>query len=337
MEYKSMDTFDYIMVKDPHFMFGFRNNIRKHGWEKAIDDKLSQIISYALENNVKNIFFTGDVFEKSKRKDWNLSQLQQNKLRLKRFKDAGLTVYSNMGNHDYFDGFEGPEGTIFGEMMELGLINYVGSGQFPVKFNLGNTTIGLFGIDHHQTEERVLDEMQRIESFPEVDLRVILMHSNVTDSNTRLTDFTYNQLSRFNIDIINCGHWHLEPENGSIQEVNKTHFLNPWNLTRVMRDYNVKLDEHKPSFIHCNIILESDVPKITFVEVPIKVLPFSEAFQVEVINILQELGKSGFQFFEEIDLEQDDELSDDDLIMDAIAKANKISEQSVQIAKDLLS
>jgi predicted phosphodiesterase len=331
-----MDNLDYIFVKDMHLSFSFRNRIRRHGWERHIDDKLNQIIRYMKDNNITYLFTAGDIFDRSKRKDWSFSQFQANKARLQKFKDAGIVLYSNLGNHDTMDGYEYVQGTVFGEMVELGLINYIGSSMPPVVFNTSRATIGLFGIDHHQSDEKVIDELHRIQAFPNIDIKIALMHSNITDNNTRITDFTYNQISEFDIDVINCGHWHLEPDNGPIQNINGTHFLNPWNMTRVMRDYNVKLDEHKPSFIHGTISMIGEEPYFKFEEIPLVVEPFSVAFQTEIINLLQDLGKDGFQFFKEIDLTQDDELNDDETILVKIAKANDISKEAVQIAKDML-
>jgi len=331
------DKLEYLMIKDPHFSFSFRNNIRKAGWERAIDDKLTQIIDYALLNQISSILFTGDVFEKSKRRDWSFAQFQANKKRLQRFKDAGLVVYSNLGNHDMMDGSEDISGTVFGEMRDLGLINYIGTGMNPYVFEVGSVRIGLFGIDHHQNQETILEELSRISLYPEIDYKIMLMHSNVTDTNTRLTDFTYNQLSTYSIDIINCGHWHLEPEGGAIQDLNGTYFLNPWNLTRVMRDYHVKLDEHKPSFIHSSISVDNNDIQSSFKEIELRVLPFSEAFNPDIINLLQELGKDSFKFFEKISLDQDDDISDDETLIDSLAKAYDISENSIKIAKELLT
>ncbi len=332
-----MEAFDYLLLKDPHLMFGFRNNIRKHGWERAIDSKLEQVQQYALDNGIKNIFFTGDVFEKSSKKDWSFNQLQQNKERLQKFKNLGLDIYSNIGNHDYFDGHESYQGTVFGEMVELDLIKYIGSNKPPVNFQLQDKCISLFGIDYHQSQEKILDQLERVQSSQGSDVKLLLMHSNITDKQTQLTDFTYNQLSKYDIDVINCGHWHLAPEGGSIQEVNSTYFLNPWNLTRVMRDYHVKLDEHVPSFIHCSIVFVGSEPKYSFKDVPLVVQPFSEAFNTDVINLLQELGKGGFNFFEDVSLDQDEELNDDDVLLDVISKAHKISDESIKIAKGLLT
>ena len=332
-----MSKLEYLVIKDPHFMFGFRNNIRRSGWEKAIHDKITQIIDYALLNSIHNIFFTGDVFEKSYKKDWSFSQLQHNKFALERFRNAGLTVYSNMGNHDYFSGKEDISDTVFGEMRDLGLIQYIGTGMSPIIFEVGSSCIGLFGIDYHQNIDKVTEELARVSNYPDINYKILIMHSNITDQLTRLTDFTYEYISGFNLDIVNCGHWHLEPENGAIQQIGDTHFLNPWNLTRVMRDYHVKLDEHKPSFIHVSLneIDNKIIP--SFKEIPLKVLPFSEAFNSEVINLLQELGKESFKFFDTVSLEQDDNLNDDNSLIESLAKAYDISENSVKIAKELIS
>jgi UDP-2,3-diacylglucosamine pyrophosphatase LpxH len=329
------------MVKDPHFMFGFRNNIRKHGWEKHIDSKIDQIINYAVENKIKRVIFTGDVFEKSKKADWSFNQHQQNKERLKRFKNAGIEIFSNLGNHDQFNGQETIKGTVFGEMVELNLINYLGTDKEPYVFNFSNLShkVLLYGIDHHQSIDKIIDKLEQLKETPfsKTTSVVLTMHSNITDQQTRLTDFTYEQLANYPIDIINCGHWHLKPEGGSIQEVNNTHFLNPWNLTRVVRDYYAKLDEHKPSFIHVSIIPVGDSFDYNFKEIFLDIAPFSETFNIDIINMLQEMGKEGFKFFDEISLEQEDDINDDANLIEILAKQYSISNNSIKIAKELLT
>jgi hypothetical protein len=207
----------------------------------------------------------------------------------------------------------------------------------PIVFSLENKKIGLFGIDHHQNNDKVLDELERVSSYQDIDYKVCLTHSNITSDKEIMTDFTYNHISKFNIDIINCGHWHLQPPEGAIQELNNTTFLNPWNLTRVSREYNVKLDEHIPSFIHASIIFIGDESQSKFIEIPLSIQPFSEAFNIDIINLLQELGKDGFEFFETIKLDQDEDMNDDKVLLDSIAKSHEISKESIKIAKDLLT
>ncbi len=341
---KTINHFDYVLVKDPHLAFGFRNNIRKSGWEKAIDDKLQQIITYMTDNKIENLFFTGDIFDKSRRKDWSLNQYQANKKRLKQFKDAGIKIYSNAGNHDYFDGAETIEGTAFGEMVDLGLLNYVGTDSEPVVFPVGNDgdlgEVLLFGIDYHVSNEKVMDQVREVSAYPRgpQSSKLLLMHSNVTSDTVQLTDFTYGQLAGYDINVFNLGHWHLMPHDGAIQEFKDTYFLNPWNLSRVTREYHVKLDEHRPEFIHTRItFLPETKPQYDFKEIFLNVGKFSETFNVDIINMLQEMGKDRFNFFNEVELDPDEDMNDDEILLTTIAESREISENSVKIAKELLA
>jgi len=330
------NIFNFLLLKDPHFMFGFKNNIRKKGWEKAIDSKIDQIISYCITHKITTVIITGDLFEKSNEKNWSFKQFQQNKKRLLAFKDAGLTVFSIMGNHDYFDGHETIENTVFGQMVELDLLNYIDNNN-PHIFQKDNVYVELCGIDYHNDKDLIQHKVEMISSRPKKGVRLLIMHSNVTDSFQHLTDFTYEHLSQFEVDIIGCGHWHLSPPNGSIQYLNGTHFLNPWNLTRVTREYHTKLNEHIPSFIHTQIDFNDMTnPIITNKEIVLEVLPFSEAFNIDVINLLQELGKTEFSFFEDIDLDDTEDLNDDDILIDLLASSNNISKPAVKRAKELL-
>ncbi len=326
------NSFEFILVKDPHFQYAFRNNIRLSGWEKDIDHKINQIISYMTDHSIKNLFFTGDVFDKSKRKDWSFSQFQANMERLRWFKDAGIKIYSNLGNHDLSNGGrESIEDTIFEMAVELGLLNYIGSGMDPIKFPVGNIdkdndgSLGevlLFGVDYHLSPDKINYELQSINDFPRglQSSKLVLMHSNITSNNTRLTDFTYEQLSGFDIDMIGCGHYHLVPEGGAIQSLNGTTFLNPFNLSRVARDYLVKMDEHRPEFIHTKITFLPGVkPQEESKEIFLDVKKFSEAFSIETIK-----------------LELEEDLSDDDKLLENLARINQITEKSIKLAKELL-
>ena len=336
-------SFRYLVIKDPHLMFGFKNRIRKSGWEADIDSKLNQIITYCQTNSIKTILLTGDISEKSRKRDWSLNQMLQNKKRLRLFKKAGIELISNMGNHDYFDGHEAIHDTAFGEYVESGLLTYIGSNSVKRYIELGSDVqVELSGVDYHDDKNIVLEELQAIEnSFkPGVNLiKICTLHSNVTSSEERLTDFTYKQLSEFNIDSFNCGHWHLQGETGAGYEVNGTLFFNPWNLTRVARDYHVKLDEHIPEFIDCEVQWDpkNKKPVFNWKAIPLEVKPFSEAFNVEAINLLQELQKVEFDFFNTIELQEDEQDMDDGSIMQRIAKEHEISKEAIKIAKGLLT
>ncbi len=340
---QDITPFRYIVIKDPHLMFGFKNRIRKSGWEKDIDSKLNQIINYCRENNINTIMFTGDVSEKSRKRDWSLNQILQNKKRLRLFKQAGIKIISNMGNHDYFDGHESIQDTAFGDYVESGLITYLGSNKEFIYIDITDgVQVQLSGVDYHEEKSIVEQELQEIaDSYKPLQtlIKVCSIHSNVTSDPERLTDFTYNQLADYGINCLNCGHYHLQGSTGAVAQLKDTLFFNPWNLTRVSRDYHVKLDEHIPEFV--DVIINWDLvenkPDITYNVVPLKVRPFSEAFNIEAVNLLQELGKSKFDFFKSIELKEDDGEADDDSIISAIAKEHKISKEAIEIAKGLLT
>ncbi len=323
-----------------HLMYNFRNNVRKPGWEKAIDDKLQQIIDYMNINNITDLFTAGDIFDKTT--DWSFKQFQANIERLRWFKDAGIKIHSNLGNHDMASGREHVDGTVFKAAVDLDLINYIGTGMEPVVFEVGGSEVLLFGIDYHSDTSKVLLELKEVSEYPRgiQSSKICLTHANITTEKEIVTDLSYNQISNYDIDTLCCGHWHLCPKEGAVLELNKTHFLNPWNLSRVTREYHTKLDEHKPEFIHSTITFDEDGPPVyNFEEVFLEVGKFTESFQVDIINMLQEMGKkkSQFGFFDEIELDSEEDLNDDEILLKTIAESQKISEASVNIAKGLLS
>ena len=342
---KDNNTFEYVFVKDMHLMYNFRNNIRQTGWEKAVDDKLRQIIDYMTVNKITNLFTAGDIFDKTS--DWSFKQFQANVERLRWFKKAGIKLYSNLGNHDMAQGRESVEGTIFKAAVDLDLLTYVGSGMEPIQFSIDGEAneVLLFGVDYHVSLGKVIDEVCRVSDYPRCQqstktCKLVLMHSNVTSEKSILSDLTYGQLADYDIDIFNLGHYHLVPSGGAIQKLKDSTFLNPWNLTRVSRDYHAKLDEHKPEFIHTKITFVKDQkPTVEAKEIFLKVGKFSETFNVDTINMLQELGKGKFAFFDDVGLDgmEKEEMSDDEVLLQSIAKAKEISEDSIKIAKELLS
>jgi hypothetical protein len=100
----------------------------------------------------------------------------------------------------------------------------------------------------------------------------------------------------------------------------------------------VKLDEHKPQFIHGSLVQVGNELTQDFKVINLEVKPFSEAFNKDTINMLQELGKSNFNFFNEVELDKvAEEMDDDTKILLSIAEGNSIGEESVRIAKELIT
>lgn len=298
-------------IKDPHLMFGFKNNIRKPKWEKHIYSKLEFIKNTLLELNIKVLIFSGDVFDRQYSKDWSFKLYLKNSGVLKEiFQDNGIMVYSVQGNHDMFDGHEVLEDTVFGKMVSEGILNRV-SIDNPIE----DKDMIIYGIDYHQNHDIIKQELSVIntKAIPTPDGRKkigVVLHSNITPDEERLTDFTYKQLAEDYpfIDYFLCGHYHIGYPS---VKVNNSWFINPWNLTRVVRDYETRLDIHKPELV----IVDPTLEKIDHYEIP--VLPFSEAFDQEAMNLIQ--TASGFKFFSQINFEE------------VFSKAEKTDKEIIQL------
>jgi len=287
-------------------MFGFRNNIRVKGWEKDILAKLLFVAEKMTKKNSKTLIITGDLLDKSSSKDWSFNlYLRQMKILKEIFIDKDIEIYSIQGNHDMFNGHETTEDTVFGKLIEDGIINHL------KKLELENLI--LYGIDYSSDEERIISKIAKISEL-ELDRSKkvgIVLHSNVTPVKERFTDFTYDKLSQYNIDLFICGHYHIGFED---KVINNTLFINPWNMTRVVRDYSVKLDEHTPEMV----ILNTETLETEHIELPFK--KFTEAFIPEAVNLLE---TKNFNFFDKIDFEKLKRLSNSETDEDILKKISE--------------
>ncbi len=323
----------FICIKDPHLSFGFQNKIRKN-YSEQIEKKLDFISNHAVENNIKNIIFTGDVFDQSQERQWTFRQFLQNKKMLEKyFIEKGLILYSPAGNHDYFNGKETIDNTVFGEMVADNIINYIGD-KYVEFSDLGiQRPVRLWGIDHSNDKNKV---MQRIYEINEskTTLNIVVIHMNVTKEAGLFTDFTKEFLANTfeNIHIWILGHYHI----GSKPDViNKKIFIDPWNLVRVARDYPTKMNKFD---VNMNVLTISTETGITVDEVQIPHLEFKEAFVDEYVNLLLYDKKSQFEFFNNLDLDEVINDSDsNDNILEMIAQKNNFSSESVKIAQSYLN
>jgi len=305
------------VVKDPHFMFGFKNNIRAPKWEQDILLKIEFIVDTLREKDIKYLLLTGDVFDKNKGSDWSFNlYITQYEFIKKYFHDKGIVLLSILGNHDMFNGYEGLEGTVFGKMVEDNLIEYLTDN--PLILEDDSKKINIYGIDYSNNKDKILSKLNEINLLVDQvpgkeNKKIVVLHSNVTPNNERVTDFTYEQLSNFsNIDMFILGHYHIGHE---ITRFNNTLFIDPWNLTRVVRDYDVKLNQHIPQLA----ILDFKNEDYQIIDIPHK--PYSEAFKIEAIEIIEKTKE--FRFFDEVDfnkLLEEGELTDSDIIKLLIQK-----------------
>lgn len=313
-----------IIIKDPHLACGFQNRIRKN-YDEDVNNKLEFISNYALNNNINKIIFTGDVFDHQHERGWSFKQFTRNKNILEEyFISKGIKLYSIAGNHDFFHGQERIEGTVFGEMVDDNLINYLTRESLKV----GQLTI--YGVDFSINKDKVIKQLEEINK--KEGPKACVIHMNVTESSTPFTDFTHEFLSEVfsNIHIWILGHYHVGHEP---KMINNKLFIDPWNLIRVARDYDVKMDKFNVNFTVLEI---GDKLRAYDIDVPHK--KFREAFIEDFVNMLQ-VGKKGvFSFFENIDIDKaiEETESDEDLLNSLVEEAG-ISEAGKQRAIEYLN
>jgi len=339
-------VFEFITMKDPHLSFGFQNRIRKN-YEKAITNKLNFIKDYSVKNNIVHCIFTGDVFDSSTEDKWSFKKYRKNKRVLESFKSQGLQLFSNVGNHDMFHGYEGSDETIFGEMVHDKILSCISTEPLIVQED--DVVIKIQGIDYSNENNIVHDNIRIFdeEKYPGYKVfKIAVLHSNVTPKSVdKITDFTYKSLAEdfTDIDLFILGHYHVGYETIDIKrEGGKlVTFINNWNFTRVVRDYEVELNEHTPEFEHVKIKfnkiiqifeIECETIQIPFVE-------YKDAFSAKDIDILKKSKQEIFNFFKNIDFEtvKVDSKKDDNELVKKIIAENGYSEDAMVSALQYLN
>jgi len=336
-------------IKDPHLMFGFTNNIRKpingksSGWTDSIIKKLNFIKDTMLENGVNILIFSGDVFDSSDSsevktnsnnlKTWSFNKYLKNKnILIDIFINSGIEIYSVQGNHDMFNGRAELKGTVFGDIVDQGVINLLTTNPLTFKTKVG--LINIIGLDYSHTKE---DQTKKfIEIKKDTSINMVVSHTNISPNEDQLVDFTYQELSTNfrNIDVHLCGHYHIGYPSTIVNNIT---FINPWNMTRVTREYQVKMDHHKPEMVLLDLdeYSNDNLNWVTHIELPH--LPFEQAFNTEIVSVLKENEK--FKFFEgdsEVNLDSlnDSDRPDEDLLS-AIINSN-LTDKTVNEKQRLL-
>ena len=302
----------FIITKDEHLQLGFRNRYRKPGWEDDVYNKHRFIIDYMIKNNIKYKLTTGDILDKQT--GWSFKQYLANKKILEMYKNANIQIFSIAGNHDMIEGRNTIKDSVFEEFCNQGLINYNKFWNFENIIFIAKDFVNI-GIDIKKEEflENIKNEVSYLKSL---DKKIgLVLHQNITPEPERVTEITYQELADLGLDVVIAGHYH---KGFPPQIVNNTLFINPWNLWRVVRNYEVKEELHTPEFVDLKII-EKDSNTLSFefetIEVPYK--KYSEAFDIAKVENYKNIKKEVFSFFNNISLDNFDE-TDEVKILDKI-------------------
>jgi len=291
--------YSIISAKDPHLSLGFLNRIRKH-YLSDITNKFHFMSNYCIDHRINSTIFTGDIFDHSEEDKWSFKKYRLHKRFLEDYKHkSGTSIHSNVGNHDMFFGYEESDETVFGEMVYEGVINNITIN--PIQ-RLG---LGIYGVDFSNDKDKIFQKLLEINNTNDK-YKVAILHSNIAHNkkeDDKIIDFSYEHLAESfkNIDMFICGHYHVGYPSTDFLRTNGTicKFINNWNLTRVVRDYETKLDEHTPEFEHIifrevdgQIIAENKTVQIPFIK-------FDDAFIADNIIFNKKSGQELFNFFED--------------------------------------
>jgi len=304
--------FNSIVIKDPHFKFGFRVPYR-YDFKGDVLHKLKQIQNYAENNNVDYLVIPGDIFDESYEDKWTFSHYFENVKYLEPFLNTFKEVLTIPGNHDYFNGFESPikvnesgeieKTTIYGEFVRQNMMKDL---SYP-KHEIINDVL-ITGIPYSSDLDKVRETLKKIDSElakNNFKASIVMLHQNVTPRGVKnITEFTYSELSKYqNISVFCLGHYHIGYDT---TKVNDSIFINPWNLTRVSRNYEVKIDKHIPTFTH--LVIHDD-GTVEYKDIQLDIKSFDEAFKPEYKSVLEIINKS-----QDVDLDlKIDSIDNDDL------------------------
>jgi DNA repair exonuclease SbcCD nuclease subunit len=323
-----------ISIKDPHLSLGFLNRIRID-YKRDILAKLSFIRNHIQDNGIKAIILTGDITDSNYERKWSFKQYVQNKRAFESLKPTrDIDILSPVGNHDMFHGLEDSQDTVFDELVRENVIKNITN--YTQVYEPVNTTsnkrVKVYGIDFSNNKETILNHLSRINSDTFIGLdyyKIVVLHNNLTPGEDRLSEFLYQELAdKFpNINMVIAGHYHL---GFPTQKVGNTIFINNWNLTRVVRDYDVTLDKHTPEFEE--IIFDDDLNFVSTKTIKIPFKTFDEAFVPNAVNIIKKSKKEIFEFFN-IDFDDIITKQTDEEILDQFEYPPEI----VQLALDYLN
>ena len=314
--------FELISIKDPHFAFGFANRIR-YDYENDVSRKIDFIKAYVEKNNVKHIIMTGDIIDSSYEDKWSFKKYRVNKRKFQYLAESAQ-LHSNVGNHDYFHGFENTEDTIFGEMIDEKILSNLTLN--PICIHSGAASLIIQGIDYSFNQENVEVELAKFNAvnINDYHFKIAVLHSNVTPNEVdHITDFTYGTLAEKygDIDMFICGHYHLGYPTKTIARPNGKNctFVNNWNLVRVVRDYEVEMGDHTPEFEHIKILWDATDKQFNLLRATVEVphRTYEETFRVKEVNLLRKTNSEKFSFFDEINIENliaDSDLTDEEHI-----------------------
>ena len=203
-------TNGFAVILDIHF--GKKCNIRLDNTEDVIEQKLTEILEYCLNNKVRYIIIAGDVFDncsidrKTFMKAYNI---------FKKFKDNGIHVFTIYGNHDeYRYNPEFRNNTPLKDLQDLEVITVIDSeDSIEVVDDYEDTTYMIYGYPYVETDKLKSTRIsyQERKSAYQVIIGHTFYDNEFMGGENNITD---DDVESINCDYLILGHDHsyYEPE-----------------------------------------------------------------------------------------------------------------------------
>jgi DNA repair exonuclease SbcCD nuclease subunit len=292
-----------ISIKDPHLSLGFLNRIR-YDYQRDITGKLDFIRQFIIDKKVNDIILTGDITDSNYDRKWSFRQYVKNKRAFENLKvNNNVEILSCVGNHDMFNGLEDSQDTVFDELVRENIIKNIT--RYPKVYNESVPTSGtktkqlkIYGVNFSNNMETILNNLKVINNDTFINteyFKIVVMHNNLTPNKERLTELIYSELAKEfpNINMFIAGHYHI---GFPTEKIDNTYFVNNWNLTRVVRDYDVTLDQHTPEFEFIQFDDNYNLINIETIKVPCG--KYDETFIPNAVNIIKKSKQEIFEFFQ---------------------------------------
>lgn len=241
-----------LFVGDPH-LDTMTPLSRIDNYRELTIQKLNSILRVALEKEVSDVIMLGDMFDKL---DQSLIYMHEVINSLTKYKEANITVWSLIGNHDLkHNNIELSQNTPLSLLFKSGLVKHLVEEHFE--------GTSLYGIDF--TKAELVD---KIKVNPE-NYSIISLHY-ATDNTIPNESIPLTKLEQFDMAIFGHDHNYYKPKAHN----KKTIVLRPGSLTRRTKDnYNLNRDI---------IVYLVDTVERTLAEIKLpNVLPAEEVFRHE--------------------------------------------------------
>lgn len=257
------------IVKDMHLQFGFKHPVgRTDDFETHIRQKIQHLIDISLKHKSEAIITTGDLLSVKSPSHYTLKQVRENFSILDTI-NKHLPIYSIAGNHDLpYSSTQYKKESFYQLLVDSNRI--IDLTTQPLQ----TTQHTIYGIDYNDDTDNILQQLKEIDNQAKEHNKkaITVIHEHIVPTQADKLPFgkyhTYQEITHnlTNHQAIIAGHLHKGYPTQTITNNKQTKItiINPYNFTRLARDYYTVSNLHKPECVIYNL----DTNTATHIEIP---------------------------------------------------------------------